>query len=292
MRLALALKDRGQYALVINADSAQVYADLAIVSARPGVDEMQGVEHRLFGYRDGADSCSAADWARDAKAEIADAHRRGAVPILVGGTGLYIRTLLDGIAPVPPIDANVRARIRNLDVATAYAELAEADGHAHARLNPADVTRISRALEVMLSTGKPLHQWQEDKRGGIGAEVALTGLILLPERPWLNARCDARFAQMLARGAEDEIAALLARGLNPDLPVMRAIGVPQIADFLRGHHDEAAMLATGQLATRQYAKRQYTWLRNQSPPEWHRLAFDSSNESIELAIKLLIDGLT
>lgn len=278
--------------MIINADSAQVYADLAIVSARPGEDEMKGIAHRLFGYRDGAAACSAADWARDAREAIASAHGRNEVPILVGGTGLYIRTLLDGIAPVPPIDADVRTRIRGLDVATAYAELAGADPAAYARLNPADVTRISRALEVVLSTGKPLHQWQEDKRGGIGADVALTGLILLPERSWLNARCDARFAQMLARGAEAEIEKLLARQLHPDLPVMRAIGVPQIADYLRGHCDEAAMLAAGQLATRQYAKRQYTWLRNQSPPEWPRIAFDSSNESIKSAIKLLIDGLT
>lgn len=278
--------------MVINADSAQVYADLAIISARPTEDEMQGVPHVLFGYRDGAQACSAADWARDARAAIAEAHSKGAVPILVGGTGLYIRTLLDGIAPVPPIDADVRARIRGTDVADAYAQLAQADPQAHARLNPADVTRISRALEVVLSTGKPLHAWQQDKHGGIGGAVALTGLILLPDRPWLHARCDARFALMLARGAEAEIAALLARDLHPDLPVMRAIGVPQIAAYLQDQCDADAMLAAGQLATRQYAKRQYTWLRNQSPPEWSRMAFDSSNEAIKSAIKLLIDGLT
>ena len=256
--------------VVINADASQVYADLAILSARPSEAEMAGVPHRLFGHVDGAQACTAARWAADARAEIDRAHGEGRLPILVGGTGLYLRTLLDGIAPVPEIDPAIRAEVRALPVARAHAALSSEDPQAAARLAPADTTRVARALEVVRSTGRPLAQWQQHKSGGIGDRVALSPLILLPPRDWLIARCDRRFEQMVEGGAVGEVEALLARGLAPDLPVMRAIGVPEIAAWLAGAIDRATMLERGRIATRQYAKRQYTWFSRQPPADWPR----------------------
>lgn len=256
--------------VVINADSAQVYRDLRIVSARPTEDEEARAPHRLYGTRDGADVCSAADWAEDAKREIAAAHAAGRLPVLTGGTGLYLRTLIDGIAPVPEIDPAIRKAVRALPVAEAHEALAREDPEAAARLRPSDTTRTARALEVVRSTGRTLKSWQAEKVGGIGGEIALKPLILLPPRDWLHARCDARFAAMFSDEGIAEVAALLARHLPPLAPVMRAIGVPEIAAYLRGELDRDAALAAGQAATRQYAKRQYTWFRRQPPADWPR----------------------
>ena len=275
--------------MIINADSAQVYADLAVLSARPAEDEMGGIEHRLFGYIDGAEACSAARWAEDARGEIAAAHAADVLPILVGGTGLYLRTLLDGIAPVPPIDPAIRQAVRALPVAEAYAALQTEDPEAAARLNAADTTRVARALEVVRSTGQTLKAWQARKQGGIGDAVRLAPLVLLPPRDWLFERCDRRFAAMLDSGAVEEVEALLARGLDGDLPVMRAIGVPEIAGLLRGELTREAALAAGQLATRQYAKRQYTWFRNQPPESWQRYTKPySDNDGLDFDILFLI----
>lgn len=267
--LALELAERAN-GVIINADASQVYADLAVLSARPSAQEMARAPHRLFGTRDGAKPCSAADWATDANAAIAAAHAAGQLPILVGGTGLYIRTLLDGIAPVPEIEPAVRATVRAMPVAEAYAALTREDAPAAARLAPADSARIMRALEVIRSTTRSILDWREDKTGGIANAVDLHPLILLPPRDWLRTRCDARFEAMLDQGAVEEVEALLARNLSPDLPVMRAIGVPEIAGWLRGELTREAMLAQAQAATRQYAKRQYTWFSRQPPPEWPR----------------------
>ena len=286
VRLALALVAQGRAATVINADSAQVYADLAVLSARPSAEEMQGVPHRLFGDWNGARACSAADWAAAARAVIAEVHAGGGVPILVGGTGLYIRTLLDGIAPVPPIDAAVREAVRALPVADAYAALQAEDPARAALLAPADAARIARALEVVRSTGRSIADWQTRKTGGIGHAIALHPLILLPDRAALYARCDARFVLMLERGAIDEVRALLARQLDPALPVMRAIGVPEIAAFLRGESTLAEAETAAAQATRNYAKRQYTWFRRQPPPEWPRT--DGDNFAIEDAFVHLL----
>ena len=268
--LALALEERGRGCLVVNADSAQVYRDLAVLSARPSEAEMRGVGHRLFGEWDGAEPCSAADWAARAKREIEDAQLAGVLPILVGGTGLYLRTLLDGIAPVPPIDPAVREAVRALPVAEAYAALQAEDGERAAALNAGDSTRIARALEVVRSTRRPLAHWQEQRVGGIGEAIELHPLVLLPPREALYARCDARFARMLDKGAIEEVETLLARKLSPALPVMRAIGVAEIAGFVRGEWSREEALARGQQATRNYAKRQYTWFRNQPPQDWPR----------------------
>ena len=273
--LALELERRGSRGVVINADSAQVYRDLRVLSARPTDAEMRGVEHRLFGAWDGGDPCSAAEWASAAKREIESAQLAGAVPILVGGTGLYIRTLLDGIAPVPPIDPGVREAVRALPTPDAWAALQAEDPDRAALLNPGDTARVARALEVIRSTGKPLAHWQTERVGGIGGAIELFPVILLPDREALYRRCDERFARMVESGAVEEVETLLTLDLPPLTPVMRAIGVPEIAGFLRGEWTREDALARGRLATRQYAKRQYTWFRRQPPVEWPRVATDS-----------------
>lgn len=268
--LAHELERRGRDTVVINADSAQVYADLSILSARPTEDEMQGIEHVLFGSWDGAEACSAADWAAAARHEIETAHARGAVPVLAGGTGLYMRTLLDGIAPVPAIDPVIREQVRAMPVGEAHAALVIEDPGRAAKLAPADTARITRALEVVRSTGRTLGEWQSERAGGIGEAITLHPLILLPDRAQLYQRCDARFAAMIKRGAVGEVRRLLARDLPPDLPVMRAIGVPEIAAYLRGEWSLDEMQAAAAQATRNYAKRQFTWFRRQPPQDWPR----------------------
>ena len=273
--------------VVINADASQVYADLAILSARPTDDEMAGIPHHLFGHIDAADPHNAARWSDEARAAIAAAHAAGDIPILVGGTGLHIRTLLNGISPIPDIDPDVRAAVRALPVADARSALTREDPDTAARLNPADTTRIARALEVVRSTGHPLGHWHAAHTGGIGDTITLAPLILLPPREWLRDRCDQRLVQMFDRGALAEVEALLARNLDPDLPAMRAIGVPQIAQYLSGAIDRDEALTLSQAATRQYAKRQYTWFRNQPPADWPRHTESLNNDSIdELAIIL------
>ncbi|HYJ31236.1 MAG TPA: tRNA (adenosine(37)-N6)-dimethylallyltransferase MiaA [Allosphingosinicella sp.] len=267
--LALALAER-HGGVVVNADSAQVYRDLRIVTARPSPAEEAHAEHRLYGYRDGAEPCSAADWAADARLEIEAAHAAARLPILAGGTGLYLRTLLDGIAPVPAIDADVRAKVRGLPVKDAYDALVREDPAAAGRLRAGDTIRVARALEVILSTGRTLASWQEERRGGIGGHVRVVPLILLPPRDWLSARCDERFEKMMTDEGFDEVRSLVARGLDPALPVMRAIGVAEIWAHLRGELTRDEALEQGRIATRQYAKRQYTWFRRQPPAAWPR----------------------
>ncbi|WP_310099094.1 tRNA (adenosine(37)-N6)-dimethylallyltransferase MiaA [Sphingomonas sp. BE138] len=255
--------------VVINADASQVYQDLRVLSARPSVADEARVPHRLFGHVDGAEACSAARWAADAAIEVRQAHDAGRVPVLVGGTGLYIRTLLDGIAPVPEIDRAVREEVRKYPVADAYHALLREDRDAAVRLNPRDTTRVARALEVVRSTGRPLAAWQAERVGGIGGSVDVRGLVLLPDRETLVARCDARLEAMFDGGGVEEVAALLARQDVPaDAPVRRAIGVPEVAAMLAGDMSREAALAAAQLATRRYAKRQYTWFRNQMPSTW------------------------
>ena len=258
--------------VVVNADSAQVYRDLRVITARPPIEEEALAPHRLFGHVDAADTgYSAARWAAEAASEVDAAHAAGRLPILVGGTGLYLRTLIDGIAPVPAIDAHVRAEVRALPVAAAHAALAAEDPAAAARLAPADTTRVARALEVVRGTGRPLAEWQAARAGGIGDRIDLVATILLPPRDVLVARCDARLAQMFDGGAPEEVAALLARAdLPADAPVRRAIGVPEIAAWLAGDATRDAALAAARLATRRYAKRQLTWFRHQPPPTWLR----------------------
>lgn len=250
--------------VLINADASQVYADLNILSAGPTEAERARVSHRLFGTIDGAVACTAAHWAGLARAEIAAAHADGRVPILVGGTGLYLRTLLEGIAPVPGIDGAVRAGVRALPPAEVRALLEREDPVMAARLHPHDAQRNARALEVARATGRSLADWQAAPlEGGLGREVALEPLVIERPRAELVARIDARVEAMWAAGALAEVARLAARGLRADLPVMRAIGVPPLLAHLAGMLTAEEAMARWKLDTRQYAKRQATWLRNQ-----------------------------
>jgi tRNA dimethylallyltransferase len=284
--LALALAERAG-GVVINADSAQVYADLCIISARPSAEDEARVPHRLYGYRDGAHPCSAAEWAEDARKEIAAAGATGRLPILAGGTGLYLRTLLDGIAPVPDIAPAVRDAVRALTVAEAFEALSREDSEAAGRLRPNDSARVARALEVVRSTGRPIAEWQKERLGGIGGHVSVRPVVLLPPRDWLYARCDERFDKIFCDEGIMEVSSLLERSLSPSLPVMRAIGVREIAAYLRGELSREAALAAGRTATRRYAKRQYTWFSRQPPAEWPRLTRPLDCGGVEDGLALL-----
>jgi len=278
--------------VVINADASQVYADLRVLTARPDASETARAPHRLFGYRDATSACTAAGWSADARREIVEAHASGRLPILVGGTGLYLRTLIFGIAPIPEIDPDIRAAVRAMPVDRAYAALLAADP-ASAHLRPTDTTRIARALEVIRSTGKSIEYWKQNLTGGISKEISLAAAIILPPRDWLRARCDSRFETMLEQGAIEEVEALRARSLDPALPAMRAIGVREIGDWCDGRIDRVTMIERAKAATRQYAKRQYTWFRHQPPLDWNRHDTQlDDNQTAKIAIKLRSMALT
>lgn len=267
---------------IVNADASQLYLEIPILSAAPSSQERAAADHRLYGVRSGATPFSAAEWAALAREEIADIHAFGGTPILVGGTGLYLRTLIEGIAPVPPIDPAIRAEVRAATVENNREALAALDPDAAGKLGPADTARIARSLEVVRSTGRTLKDWQAMKTGGIGDNVALRSIVLTPPRDWLYERCDARFEAMIERGAIREVEALLSKGIDPNLPVMRAIGVREIAAFIRGEMDRETMITAGSQVTRRYAKRQYTWFKHQPPAEWPRFS-DPLDSAIAMA---------
>ncbi len=268
---------------IVNADATQIYADLRLLSARPSDAEMSQAPHHLFGTMDGAQSCSAAQWAALATEAIHTVWARGAVPIVVGGTGLYLRTLLEGIAEVPEILAAVRESVRALDPEALTAALERLDPEAAARINPNDRQRRARALEVVLGTGKSLKTWQQGTSGGLEFGVALK-LALMPPRDLVYGRCDARLDAMVANGVLDEVQKLMTRQLDPNLPVMKAVGMPEFEAFLRGMCKFDDALSDAKLATRHYAKRQYTWINNQFV-DWERI---ESTDSEEINQKLAI----
>ncbi len=272
---------------IINADASQVYRDIPILSAAPTAAEQAQSPHALFGHKDGSTAYNAAEWAADARSAIHASLDADRTPVLVGGTGLYLNSLLNGIAPIPEIDPDIRSHVRGMDTPAAYAALSSEDDVMAARINPGDTTRISRALEVIRSTGISIAEWQARTTGGILPHIALCPLILLPPRDWLYARCDARFSAMVDRGAMEEVRVLMARHLDPDLPVMRAIGVPDLVRHMRGEMQLDAAIAAGAMATRRYAKRQYTWFRNQPPANWHREQSEINDSNIDRIVILL-----
>jgi len=273
--------------VIINADSAQIYRSLPILSAHPSAEEMQQAEHKLFGYLDGDTPYSAASWAIDAKKEIAQAHEDNKVPILVGGTGLYIRTLLEGIAPIPNIDPAMRKEIRNMSTENAYNALEQYDQIMADKLHPSDTSRIMRALEVIKSTGKSIDVWRKNKSGGIIDEINLKALLLLPPREWLYHRCNRRFTEMLKNGAIEEVEDLIKKKTVADSPLWRTIGVNEIKSYLQGDISIDQAINLGQIATRQYAKRQYTWFRNQTSDKWSRAETDINYKNINHFVTLL-----
>lgn len=250
--------------VIVNADASQLYTDLRIVTARPTVADEAAAPHRLYGVLAAEDVASAARWAAMARAEIDAVLAEGRLPLLVGGAGLYLAALLDGLAPVPAIDPAVRARVRAMDPAERAEALAAADPAAHARLEPGDSQRRARALEVVLSTGRRLAEWQAaPPAGGIAETHDIRALVVDRPRADLHARAATRFAAMVAGGALDEVAALLDRNLDPGLPILRTLGVAELAAAIRGDVSLAEAAAAAVAATRQYIKRQQTWFRNQ-----------------------------
>ncbi len=268
--LALRLAER-LGGIVVNADSMQVYRDLRIITARPSPEEERRVPHRLYGHVDAGVNYSVGAWCRDVRVLIAEAERDGRVPILVGGTGLYFTALTKGLAAVPPIPADIRERVRvrlaSEGVAPLYEELLQRDPATAYRLMPADRSRISRALEVVLATGRSLADWHREGLPPLIDAAGAAKVFITCEREELKRRIEARFSAMLGAGALDEVRALAARHLDPTLPAMKAHGVPWLMRHLRGEItlDEAAAGAV--MDTRRYAKRQVTWFRNQLP-DW------------------------
>jgi tRNA dimethylallyltransferase len=262
--LALGLAE--QFAgTIINADSQQIYRDLRILTARPDAAAETRVPHRLYGRLDAAERGSVARWRIMAEAEIAAAVSTGRLPIVVGGTGLYLRTLLQGLAPVPDIPGDLRREATALYETVggiAFRErLACLDPITAARLPPGDRQRLTRAWEVVRATGIPIGVWR--KGSAATAPYNFATILLMPPRQALYAACDGRFAAMIAAGALDEATALLARGLPANLPAMKAVGVPELHGYLRGEISLPEAIAAAQRATRQYAKRQTTWFRHQ-----------------------------
>lgn len=260
--------------VVINADSMQIYRELDIITARPSDADLAKAPHRLYGVLPGAERCSAARWRELALAEIEAAFAEGKLPIVVGGTGLYLRTLEEGLAPVPEIPDAVRqetwAHFEAVGAEAFYRELAQRDPEMAGRLNAGDTQRLLRAWEVLAATGTSLATWQARQAGSaeeLDPGLAILKLAVIPTREAVYARCDARFEAMAAAGAVEEVQGLLALGLDPALPVMKAIGVREFGAYLAGEISLEAAVSKAQQETRRYAKRQMTWLRNQYAAE-------------------------
>ena len=253
-------------AVIVNADSMQVYRDLRVITARPDAEEEARAPHRLFGAVDGAENFSVGRWLAAARAILTET---AAPLIFVGGTGLYFRGLTQGLSDIPTVPDQVRASIREqaegLETQALHATLVHRDAEMAARLRPSDRQRILRALEVFEATGQSLLAFQGVREPAPLATGEWRGLFLAPDRTVLQQRIADRFEIMLAAGALDEVAALGRRGLDAALPVMRAHGVPHLLAHLRG---EIALPAAAELSvrdTRRYAKRQFTWARQQMP---------------------------
>ncbi len=281
--------------VVVNADSMQLYRDLPILTSWPDDALRARAPHWLYGVLDGAERCSAGRWRALAMAEIERIHGDGALPILVGGTGLYLRALLEGLAPVPAIPDAVREAVRALHEregsAGLHARLAERDPEAAGRLEPGDSQRVMRAYEVIEATGRSLLAWQAERHDAYSGHAVT--LILEPPRDTLYDACNSRFERMMATCALDEAARLKARGLDPGLPVMKAVGVRALLDHLSGVTTLERAVELGRQATRRYAKRQTTWFRTQMPGDARmpdRYRAESKRESLALVERLLLTG--
>ncbi len=268
--LALSIAERLD-GVVINGDAIQVYRDLRVLTARPSGAEERRAPHRLYGFLDATEQCSAGRWQALALAEIAAANAAGKRAIVVGGTGLYLRALIEGIAPIPDIPADIRARSRaryaEIGGAAFQAEFAARDPVMAARLEPADGQRLMRAWEVLEATGRSLAEWQDEPTEA--PDLPFTMIVLMPPRDEIYAACDKRLEAMIAVGVLDEVAALMKRAerehLDPSLPVLKAVGYAELAGHLAGRTTLEAAVAAAQQQTRRYAKRQITWFRHQLP---------------------------
>jgi len=266
LALDLARKFRGT---IINADSMQMYRELRLLTARPSPAEEKIVPHRLYGAIAGRERCSAGRWRSLALSEIDSAQRAGRLPILVGGTGLYFRSLLKGLAPVPDIPQSVRqaatALCADLGVKEIYRRLAERDPEGAAKIHPANIQRVLRAYEVMEATGKSLGHWQAKQTGSADYSGKAVALVIEPAREALYASCDSRTVLIAESGGIEEVATLRGLGLDHSFPVMKALGVRELGAYLDGQVTRAQAEENLSRATRRYAKRQTTWFRHQMP---------------------------
>jgi tRNA dimethylallyltransferase len=255
---------------VINADSMQVYRELEILTARPGPDDLARVPHHLFAIRSLTEPCSAAAWLERAVTAIGDVHARGRVPVLCGGTGFYIRSLLEGIVSIPEIPTHVRADAGEKHAALGgkafRALLAERDPVTAKRLADGDTQRLIRAWEVVEATGRSLADWQTDDQAPALPFDAVT-IAVIPDREALYAACDGRFIAMVGRGALNEARRVAALNIDPALPGMKALGLPEFLSHLRDEISFDEAIEHAQRATRRYAKRQTTWFRHQLIPK-------------------------
>lgn len=265
--LALALAER-LGSVVVNADALQVYADLRVLTARPSDADMAQVAHALYGHVDGAESYAVSRWLADAAPHLGAG---AAPPVIAGGTGLYFDALLNGLARVPDIPAAVRERWRATPAAALHAELARRDPVMAARLRPTDPQRLMRALEVIDATGRSLGDWQAETTPGVLDPARSLRIALAPDRAALDARIARRLETMLGEGALEEAEALGRRGLDPSLPVMKALGVASLIALAKGQATREAAVERVRLDTRRYAKRQSTWFRNRFA-DWTHVA--------------------
>ncbi|MEM9144683.1 MAG: tRNA (adenosine(37)-N6)-dimethylallyltransferase MiaA [Pseudomonadota bacterium] len=263
-KLALAFAEKTQ-AIVVNADSQQVYDGWQVLSARPGPEDLARAEHRLYGHVPLEADYSAGAWLRDCRSVLAEAEGRAI--IVVGGTGLYFKALTEGIAPIPLVPAALRRRgeaeLEALGLGAFAEALAARDPATAAVLDMANPARVLRAWEVLEHTGYGLASWRARTEPALLPRAACRALCLAPPREWLYARCEARFDAMMAAGALEEVRAVQARGLAPSSPGLKALGAPELAAYLGGHASLEEAVAAAKTATRRYAKRQLTWGRNQ-----------------------------
>ena len=258
LALDLARKWNG---VIINADALQVYEPLRVLSARPTPEEEHLVPHRLYGHISQASQYSVARWLTEARLEIEASWERGFYPIITGGTGLYFRALERGLSPVPEIPEDVRSYWRSFS-GDLYQELCRRDPPMSVRLLPSDKQRLIRALEVIEATGRSLLDWQKDGQAQAPLDgIAIERIYMDVPRDELYLRADTRFEQMLRAGAIDEVRPLI--GLDPMLPMMKAIGVPELVAYLKGETSLEQATSEAKTATRQYIKRQLTWWRGQ-----------------------------
>ncbi|VAW15746.1 tRNA dimethylallyltransferase [hydrothermal vent metagenome] len=260
---------------IVNADSMQIYSELSILTARPGIEAEAAVPHRLYGVVSGKERFSVGAWLARAEAEISAAWAARAVPIVVGGTGLYFEALTQGLAVIPQVPVDICEKWRRFAAAsrpeTLYAELEVQDPQMAQKLSPGDSQRIVRALEVIDATGRSLAEWQRDTpRPPLISAAAVRRIVVAPDRQAIYARTDARVGEMVDRGAIAEVGALLALNLIPDAPVMKAIGVPELGAHLRGELELGDALEQMRTQTRRYAKRQLTWIRGRMA-DWHHV---------------------
>ncbi|WP_010299227.1 tRNA (adenosine(37)-N6)-dimethylallyltransferase MiaA [Candidatus Odyssella thessalonicensis] len=248
---------------IINADSMQLYRHLPVLTACPTVQEKKEIPHHLYEILGDHDLSSAGWWVSQAVHYIDQLLERGRVPILVGGTGLYLRSLTSGISPIPEIPSSIREEARRLAQAPSFHEIVFAfDPMVRGKLKENDRQRLSRAWEVKMATGRSIIEWQQEKSQALPYEFQKIALV--PARSWLHNRINARFDLMMSQGALEEVQALKARPLRPDSPLLRAVGVKELSDYLNGQTTLEQAIELAKIATRQYAKRQLTWLRGQA----------------------------